>query len=1029
MSFLAQYAQPLVLQRVLEGVAGERAKREAYLAAAGGVLLAVATNQLDMNRFFFARRGTMRVRSQLTGEIYRKALRERSQAEEADNSLKVRTPSSRGAGVGQAVSLLAVDMQLIAIFLWHISSLYATPLEIVLALTLLYNLLGLSAFAGASVLLLAFPVQSVLLRVQLNLTRRLSAARDARMTSLSEYVSSLKALKLLALSSIFVNRIDDQRGIEMKLKLATQLASCATQFLWTLAPALVALAAFGSYTLVAGRQLTVPIAFTALNLYARLARPMRQIPSLASEIVTLRVSTARIHTFLNREEVPDGVATQAEPVEVRKLGVKDMIRCSDATFGWKVPASSNMCRPTAAQEPPSQPPHSLATYLQAKLANKKFQSYGATSSAQSANPPPPSEALTPTSAGTSASTSPDASPGTSASPSIAPDQRFELRDVTLSVDPGLTLVYGPTGSGKSMLLLALLGETRMLEGSLSTVQTKRAYVRDPDTGLTGGIAYCAQAPFLLQASIRDNILFGSPGPVDEGRYQAALRAACLLPDIGIWQDKDLQEIGEGGISLSGGQKARVALARAAYSRARTVLLDDVLAAVDAHTGAELVQTLAGPLFANRCILLATHHVPAAVCIAQRAIKLDAGRVAAQGTVTELQRAGHLPEAQILDTSLSADEDQDQDSVEKDVGENEAAVEAAAPEAVDEAVEDAVDELRARGETQDAAAAEDLQAAGNGASTPPAPPKPQQQKIVAQEVVRSGSVKFSTYAVYLQACGYSFLALVMIALLLSKLIDLGSSVWLAYWAQGGNSPHNGSVSALELQATSSVVRWLHWFTPSLVTLVMHTGEIQAQDSPLDWLPPAESTPLPYVLIYGLISLLSSLGLLTYSALCYFVAYRASRTMFRQMLSSVSRATTRWLDATPSGQILNRFAKDISSLDGGLLDTAMQVLDQGFSFFTAFGTLMAILPSFALPALALVFLYWKSTCPRLPSCLDSCATLLIIFPSHWRVHQGLARLPTHGQCVPLARVQCIRRSAEGQRNHPRILRRGCSAAACL
>ena len=93
----------------------------------------------------------------------------------------------------------------------------------------------------------------------------------------------------------------------------------------------------------------------------------------------------------------------------------------------------------------------------------------------------------------------------------------------------------------------------------------------------GGVSYAAQAPFLQHQTIRDNILFGTP--YDEERYEAVLESCALKPDLAIFEDGDLTEIGTRGISLSGGQKARVALARAAYARSRCVLLDDPLSAV------------------------------------------------------------------------------------------------------------------------------------------------------------------------------------------------------------------------------------------------------------------------------------------------------------------------------------------------------------------------------------------------------------------------------------------------------------------
>lgn len=124
--------------------------------------------------------------------------------------------------------------------------------------------------------------------------------------------------------------------------------------------------------------------------------------------------------------------------------------------------------------------------------------------------------------------------------------------------------------------MALLGEMTLQPGPGRIIMSKNPSKTD-DYGLTHTISYAAQSPWLRHQSIKDNILFGSP--YDEQRYNDVIECCALQADLNMLEDGDDTEIGARGVSLSGGQKARVALARAVYARTKYVLLDDPLSAV------------------------------------------------------------------------------------------------------------------------------------------------------------------------------------------------------------------------------------------------------------------------------------------------------------------------------------------------------------------------------------------------------------------------------------------------------------------
>lgn len=188
--------------------------------------------------------------------------------------------------------------------------------------------------------------------------------------------------------------------------------------------------------------------------------------------------------------------------------------------------------------------------------------------------------------------------------------RSVLHAINLSFPIGLTVICGKVAAGKSALLQALLGELDTLGGE----------VIRPDEM----VGYCAQSPWLQSMSIRENILFSSP--YKEARYKQVLDDCALSHDLGSFKHGDLSNIGENGIGLSGGQRARVALARAVYSQARVLLLDDPFSALDHHTAETIMRKcFGGSLLKDRTVVLVTHRTELCHGLSKQTVAISEGQ--------------------------------------------------------------------------------------------------------------------------------------------------------------------------------------------------------------------------------------------------------------------------------------------------------------------------------------------------------------------------------------------------------------------
>ena len=203
-------------------------------------------------------------------------------------------------------------------------------------------------------------------------------------------------------------------------------------------------------------------------------------------------------------------------------------------------------------------------------------------------------------------------------------EESSLQFIDFTAEKGsLTVITGPVGSGKSTLLSAIAGEVPDQNGTIT---------------FKGTVVYVPQIAWIFSGTIRENILFGEQ--YDEDTYNRVIEACALTQDIQKFPDCDQTIVGERGVVLSGGQRARVSLARAVYAEGELYLLDDPLSAVDSKVAHHIFRECIKGLLGKKTRLI-TSHQERIMRDADNVIVLFKGRVLSQGNFTELNESGSL----------------------------------------------------------------------------------------------------------------------------------------------------------------------------------------------------------------------------------------------------------------------------------------------------------------------------------------------------------------------------------------------------
>ncbi|KAK0669314.1 P-loop containing nucleoside triphosphate hydrolase protein [Cercophora samala] len=491
------------------------------------------------------------------------------------------------------------------------------------------------------------------------------------------------------------------------------------------------------------------------------------------------------------------------------------------------------------------------------------------------------------------------------------EDRFILRDVSVNFPKGeLSVISGKTGTGKSLMLAAILGEVDVLEGTLYVPRAPPLAVRHDHKAnksnwiIPEAIAYVAQIPWIENASIKDNIIFGLP--FDEDRYKKTVEVCALEKDLEMLSDGENTEIGANGINLSGGQKWRTTLARAIYSRAGILVLDDIFSAVDAHVGRHIFEKcLNGELATGRTRILVTHHVALCEPKTKYLVELGDGGVLNAGLLSELRQGGALQKIK--------SHEQSSEQIEAD---------------------ESVTAVNSEGSTDD----DGNEDAGNTLAKVMS--KTAARKFVEEESREKGAVKTRVYSAYLNASGgWIYWTVAAFVFSLTQGFTLGRSWWLKIWTSTYEDQHAGAQHVEDHSLGHSF-----YYADGV-----RQTSLQAASGPSIHF---EKGLKFYLGVYVGLAILGCIISTAKFFYIFFGSLKASRKLFAEMNFTILRTPIRWLDTVPVGRILNRYTNDFSVIDSQLAHSFSFGFNSVLSLFTVI--LAGLVVSPYIVGLALVLL---------------------------------------------------------------------------
>ncbi|ORY48141.1 P-loop containing nucleoside triphosphate hydrolase protein [Rhizoclosmatium globosum] len=586
-------------------------------------------------------------------------------------SLTISSAKANEFSKGYVLNLINVDSESVSIFAEQVHELWALPLQLVVAIALLAVMLGSSIGAGVGALLASMMLLGVTVPVFIIASLpKMLVANDTRVKLIREALDGIRLIKIRSLGPSFESQINRVRLEQLHWLKRFLYGVVSFVVIGQLANFLPQVSAFTLYAVRNGSdKADASIIFPAASLFQILVNPLIQLPQTLNAMISAMASWNRIYNFL---VAPDR--------EIVPDNAPDNLAISmeSATFNW--PSQVNE---TQTEKPAPKKRRKVKRGKKAKNVTDEVE--------LEEKVPKKLEVVT-------------------SSP------RSVLVNLDLKIEKGkFVAIVGAVGSGKSSLLSAILGDLEMSSGQIAA---------------NGSIAYCTQQAWIQTGTVEENVLFGNP--LNQEKLDLAVTCTCLQSDLANMPSGIKTVLGEKGTSVSGGQKTRIALARAVYSEADIYLLDDPLSSLDARVSRAVFNDCFKTALKGKTILLATHNHDVLKETDHIIFIRESGEIS-QGTHDELMKLKEFSEfvTTVDDTKTGL-------------------VPKVAP-------------------TKDAS----IHTSSNSADP---------SSIIADEEREIGNVKAATYMAYVRACGgwVTIIALVTV-IILKESAALISNQWLTWWS--------------------------------------------------------------------------------------------------------------------------------------------------------------------------------------------------------------------------------------------------------